>query len=105
MAAVLSVNGVGGSYWPGHLTTAAGSGVSRTASRDGRFDQVAVSGIPTEGEGRFRRDLVSRLSQEVRAATTTGEIQELRRQVQSRSYQPDAAEIAARLLLTKGADA
>lgn len=102
MAAILSINGMGGAHWPGHAAPA-GAPVSRTAARDGRYDQFALSAEP-EGEGRFRMDLVSRLSQEVRASTTTGEIQELRRQVQSTEYRPDAADIAARMLLMKGVD-
>ena len=103
MAAVLSVNGPGGSYWPTHAASA-GLNTPRVAPKDGRFDQLALSQEP-DGEIRFRMDLVSRLSREVRTATTTGEIQALRQQVQSGSYQPDATDIAARMLLMKGAEA
>ncbi len=42
--------------------------------------------------------LVSRLSQEVRTATTTGDIAALRQQVASGEYTPDPMAIAARIL-------
>ena len=42
--------------------------------------------------------LVSRLSQEVRTATTTGDISALRQQVATGQYTPDPASIAARIL-------
>ena len=48
---------------------------------------------------RFQMDMVSRISQDVRTATTTGRVQELRQAVSSHTYQPDPAEIARRLLL------
>lgn len=69
-----------------------------------RFDKAAFSSEPS-GTSRFRLELVSRLSQEVRSAVSTGDIQELQRQVNEHEYQPDCAEIASRLLLMKGADA
>ena len=47
---------------------------------------------------RFQMDMVSRISQDVRTATTTGRVQELRQAVSSDTYQPDASEIAKRLL-------
>lgn len=46
----------------------------------------------------FHRSVVGRLSQEVRAATTTGDIQELRRSVASGEYQPDPMSIARSIL-------
>jgi negative regulator of flagellin synthesis FlgM len=42
--------------------------------------------------------LVGRLSQEVRTATTTGDIQALRQSVASGAYTPDPMAIAARIL-------
>ena len=42
--------------------------------------------------------LVSRMSQEVRTATTTGDIAALRQQVASGQYIPDPMSIAARML-------
>lgn len=43
-------------------------------------------------------DTVSRLSKEVRTATTTGRVQELRQAVSSGTYTPDPAAIAKRML-------
>lgn len=44
-------------------------------------------------------DAVSRISREVRTATTTGDIQELRRAVSAGEYTPDPMAIAGRILL------
>ena len=43
-------------------------------------------------------DMVGRLSQEVRTANTTGDIQALRQQVSTGTYTPDPMAIAARML-------
>jgi len=43
-------------------------------------------------------EMVSRLSREVRTANTTGDIQELHREVSAGEYTPDPAAIAARML-------
>ena len=53
----------------------------------------------TDEQSRFHMELVSRLSQEVRTATTTGKIQELRQAVLNNEYVPDPSEIAKRILL------
>ena len=60
------------------------------------YDSVTLS-APGQ-ENRFM-DLVSRLSQEVRTATTTGDITALRQQVADHTYTPDPSSIAARILL------
>ena len=52
----------------------------------------------TGGSTSFHMNLVSRLSQEVRTATTTADIRELHQQGSSGEYQPDAQEIAKRML-------
>ena len=48
---------------------------------------------------RLQLDAVSRISNEVRTATTTGRIQELRQAVSSGAYQADPAEIAKKMML------
>ena len=45
------------------------------------------------------REMAASLSQQVRTFNTTGKIQELRSQVASGDYRPDARETAARMLL------
>ena len=60
------------------------------------YDSVTLS-APTQ-DSRFM-GLVSKLSQEVRTATTTGDIAALRQQVADGQYTPDPMSIAARILL------
>ena len=50
------------------------------------------------GRKSFQMEMVSRLSREVRTANTTGDIQELRREVSAGEYHPDPMAIAARIL-------
>ena len=63
----------------------------------GSYDSVTLTSVPTR-ESRFRMDMVSRLSQEVRTATTTGDIHALRQAVASGQYTPDPMAMAARIL-------
>ncbi len=67
------------------------------SNENGNYDSVTLSTSPDDAS-RFYRDLVGRLSQEVRTTTTTGDIRALRQQVASGTYQSDAATIAARML-------
>ena len=90
----------------GAITPVAPAKVYRTRTgRDGRtqvtsgssnYDSVTLS-APSQGN-RFHMGLVSRLSREVRTATTTGDIAALRQQVASGEYTPDPMAIAARIL-------
>lgn len=63
-----------------------------------KYDSVTLSGLPTK-ESRFRMELAGRLTQEVRTATTTGDIHALRQQVSEGTYVPDPMAIAARMML------
>ena len=51
------------------------------------------------GRKSFQMEMVSRLSREVRTANTTGDIQELHREVAAGEYRPDPMAIAGRMLL------
>ena len=62
----------------------------------GKYDSVTLS---APGQDNRFMDLVSKLSQEVRTATTTGDIAALRQQVADHTYTPDPSAIAARILL------
>lgn len=73
-----------------------GSGGTPVASPN--YDSSFFSAMTSE-KSRIHMDTVSRLSQEVRTATTTGRVQELRQAVSSGAYTPDPAEIAKRILL------
>ena len=61
------------------------------------YDSATFS-VP-EGRKNFQMQMVGRLTQEVRTANTTGDIQELRRQVSAGEYVPDAMAIAGRMML------
>ena len=71
------------------IHTAAGSQAHES------YDSVTLS-APSQGN-RFL-SMVSRLSQEVRTANTTGDIAKLRQEVAAGEYTPDPAAIAARIL-------
>ena len=77
----------------------AGAGRAKGAAvaENGSFDQITLSG--GQAAGPAFRDLAASLSQQVRTYNTTGKIQELRNQVASGTYRPDARETAARMLL------
>lgn len=62
-----------------------------------KYDSAAFSPLP-EGKSAFQMQLVGRLSQEVRTATTTGDIQSLHQAVSSGAYTPDPMSIAGRML-------
>lgn len=63
-----------------------------------KYDSVSFS-APASGEDKFRMALVGRLTQEVRAANTTGDIAALRAQVSAGTYTYDPMSIARRMLL------
>lgn len=83
------------------ITTVTGAapraGLRRARAQEAKFDQITLSGgnaaAPTF------RELAAGLSQQVRTYNTTGKIQDLRDQVASGAYRPDARETAARMLL------
>ena len=69
---------------------------TKISSGSGSYDSVTLS---APGQDNRFMDLVSKLSQEVRTATTTGDIAALRQQVADHTYVPDPSAIAARILL------
>lgn len=62
-----------------------------------KYDSASFSHVPEESA--FQMQLVGRMAQDVRTATTTGDIQALRQQVSSGAYTPDPMAIAGRMLL------
>lgn len=72
-------------------------GASAQSAVGHKYDSATFSPLP-EGKSAFQMQLVGRLSQEVRTATTTGDIQTLRQQVSSGEYTPDPMAIAGRML-------
>ncbi len=77
--------------------TSAANGTVNSHSESANFDSVSIS-HEADVQSRFHKDMVSRLSNEIRTATTTGRIQELRQAVQSGEYHPDPVRIAKHLL-------
>lgn len=75
------------------------SGVRRTKEAEGSFDQITLSARAGQEASPAFREMAASLSQQVRTYNTTGRIQELRSQVASGTYRPDARETAARMLL------
>ena len=61
-----------------------------------RFDSVMIS---ENGSGTAMLDLKSRLSYEVRTATSTDRVSSLREQIRNGTYRPDPMEIARKMLL------
>ena len=63
-----------------------------------RFDSITLTG----GDGKrssYEMELRGKISQEVRTATSSGQIAALREQVQNGTYQVDARETARKMLL------
>ena len=79
-----------------YLTKAARDSRAQSVSGGNNYDSLTLSS--SSQDSRFL-GLVSRLSQEVRTATTTGDIAALRQQVADHQYTPDPMSIAARMLL------
>lgn len=67
------------------------------AGVENSFDQITLSAGQSASPS--FRSLAANLSQQVRTYNTTGKIQDLRNQVASGTYRPDARETAARMLL------
>lgn len=69
---------------------------AQVSTGSSNYDSLTLS-TPRQ-DSRFM-DLISKLSQEVRTSTTTGDIAALRQQVADHTYTPDPSSIAARILL------
>ncbi len=68
-----------------------------TTGINSKFDSVAISS-QADAQNHFQKEMVSRLSQDIRTTTTTGKIQDLRQAVACGEYHPDPAKIAKCLL-------
>ena len=69
------------------------------SGESGKYDSITLS-TTSDGTSRFK-DLIGRLTQEVRTTTTTGDIRALHHEVSSGTYQPNASAIAARMLFLR----
>ena len=73
-------------------------GAGQVRRPGGRYDSYSPAQEAQE-DGRSFLEAVPSLSYQVRTETTTGKIQELRREVLSGAYQVSPREVAARMLL------
>jgi anti-sigma28 factor (negative regulator of flagellin synthesis) len=71
---------------------------SRSQVAEGQYDKVNFS-RESSGTDQFQRELVSRLVREVRTVHTASDIQQIKTEVNSGYFKPDANEIATKLLL------
>lgn len=92
MGAVANVANVGKAKGPGATKQGETQGVEKF------YDQITLSSHK-KGDEATLREVSANISHEVRTHNTTGKIAELRDQVQSGTYQADARETAARMLL------
>ena len=79
------------------------AGAAHSTSRPQAERQFQLS-IQPSGEETRMKELVGRISQEIRIRPTCREIESLQAQIREGRYQPDPQEIAARMLLQKEAD-
>ena len=77
-------------------TKAGRSARTQISQSSSNYDSVTLS---SPGQDNRFMGLVSKLSQEVRTATTTGDIAALRQQVADHTYNTDPSSIADRILL------
>ncbi len=84
---------VGGPVRAGRVRPAA---VARAGQAGGKYDSVTISSHENDP---FMMEMKSRIAQDVRTATTTGEISALHDQVQAGEYKIDAGNIARKMLL------
>jgi len=94
-----------GGIQPGYPSTAASAqstqnsdSTTKVLGTESSFDQVDIS-TDLPGETKFRRELAAHLVQDVRTATSTGVIQQLKEQVRGGAYAVDPESIASAMLL------
>lgn len=92
-----NLNPIGGAVRVNQLRQHQAQAPVQAAHGADKFDKVTLS--VREGADPYKMELQSKLSQEVRTATTTGTLAALRDQVQAGEYKIDAGNIAKKLLL------
>lgn len=97
----MTYEGIGSISFTGTTAMYPGT-VKREAAPSGssanQFDSVIIS-AQRSGSTAMQRELVGRITREVRTSMTTGEIRRLQQQVAEGTYRPDPAAIAGRLLM------
>lgn len=92
----ISRNGIAPVGGPVRTGRARPAAAARTGQAGGKYDKVTIS---AHEDSPFMMEMKSRIAQDVRTATTTGEISALHDQVQAGEYQIDAGNIARKMLL------
>ncbi len=92
-----NLNPIGGAVRVNQLRQHQAQAPAQAAHNAEKFDKVTLS--VREGADPYKMELQSKLSQEVRTATTTGTLASLQEQVQAGEYKIDAGNIAKKLLL------
>lgn len=77
---------------------AGGAAKTQRGDASRRFDSIMLSTVDGKRSS-FEMELRGKISQEVRTATSSGQVAALREQVQSGTYQVDTREIAKKMLL------
>lgn len=88
-------------YFQPHTAAVSRQTEGRETTVQQHHDSASFSPAPA-GEGAFRKELISRVSRDVRTATTTGDIRALQQAVSAGTYTPDPAAIAGRMLALAG---
>ena len=92
--------GTGGGLVPGGIVRFSDS--ARPAGHEtagGRVQDSVSFSMPPQGEQAKVQELTARLSAQLRVRPSKAELEDTRKQVLSGAYQPDARDIAARMLL------
>lgn len=79
-------------------STQSARGAEKSREVGGAFDQIDIS-QEASGEPRFQKELAARLVQDIRTSTSTGDIQQVRDQIQNGTYCLDSVSIASAMLL------
>ena len=77
-----------------------GAAKTQRGGVDRRFDSITLSGAGG-ARSSFEMELRGKISQEVRTATSSGQIAALREQVQNGTYKVDARETSRKMLLVE----
>lgn len=81
-----------------HSGLALSGHLERTVQQPKNFDQFQLT-VPVDSQEAMVQTTVSRIIRQVRTRPTHAELKELKSQIENGAYQPDAREIAGRMLM------
>lgn len=97
----MAYDGIGGISSVGSLSVYTGKmrrDIAPSEINSNKFDSVHISAAG-RGDDSFRKECISRISQELRTSTSTSEILSLKKAVEEGTYVPDPMAIAGRMLM------